>query len=89
MKVSEIDPLAILFTLEILMDEVDPDSGSKVGRPPVLVGGEWQPINDVSIETEHGSDFTQAEVHGGTLRVESSGPEGTTFIARFELRPRG
>ena len=30
-----------------------------------------------------------AEVHGGTLRIESSGPEGTTFIARFELRPRG
>ena len=27
-----------------------------------------------------------AEVHGGTLRIESSGPEGTTFIARFELR---
>ena len=24
-----------------------------------------------------------AEVHGGTLGIESSGPEGTTFIARF------
>ena len=42
MKVSEIDPSPILFTLKILMEEIDPDSGSKVSRPSLLVGKEWR-----------------------------------------------
>jgi len=91
MKVSEIDPLAIFLTLKILIDEIDPDSGSEVGRPFVLVGGEWQPVDNVSVETKHGSDFAQAEVHAGA-QIEA-GSENRADLALHanndELRIKG
>ena len=64
-EISEINSVAIFLALETLVDKVESDSGSKIGRPAVLVGRKRQPIDDITVKAEHGCDLAQTEIHAG------------------------